>query len=466
MRQGTAGNWLLLVVLVTAMAVWAQGGAPAPMPAPAPAEGTPAPAPATPPAEGTPAPAPAVPAVPDIASPVPAYVAAGTTMAPAVPVFEWLGYSVAFDAAARKLTGQGTFAGEPRTFEVSFLRGTATVDGKPAELVRPAVIRRRTPFVPLRFAAEVTGAKITWDSAARRAVLTQGEKQGALPVPEVLLPDVAFVRGVGAKATLMQYSFETESSVVLTSRTGVSHPSWTPDGQSLVYASAGNLFVLDMQTKRTRVLDKSGNAGTPAVHPGGKACWYTRLFVTKGKPEETRLELWRIGLTEEGGPSMLAVVEKGAATRKAYRLSWRADGAAAVLTVSGPKGLEPVFVNGKGVQAADPNPAVENQARTVDTPVWHPHKPVLAYPRDRRGAEGATDSVLERFDTVAGKGTIWRNAAGPRAFRWPAFAPTGNQLVFIRPDAAKLPLLHFLDLVTKTERTLGGPADQPAWRPR
>jgi len=39
-------------------------------------------------------------------------------------------------------------------------------------------------------------------------------------------------------------------------------------------------------------------------------------------------------------------------------------------------------------------------------------------------------------------------------------------LVFIRPDAAKLPLLHLLDLVTKAERTLGGPADQPAWRPR
>jgi Tol biopolymer transport system component len=50
----------------------------------------------------------------------------------------------------------------------------------------------------------------------------------------------------------------------------VQHPSWAPDGKRLAYATSGGIFVVNVKTRKTRLVNGTAESGCPVWSPNGK----------------------------------------------------------------------------------------------------------------------------------------------------------------------------------------------------
>lgn len=115
-------------------------------------------------------------------------------------IFEALGAEIEWDGATRTVTARKG----PRTVVLMVGSPTATVDGKSVTLAVPAVIVENRTMVPLRFVAEALGGEVSWDGAARTAIITSAQVAQPTPSaeipPSVQPPPAATISGVTARA--------------------------------------------------------------------------------------------------------------------------------------------------------------------------------------------------------------------------------------------------------------------------
>lgn len=90
---------------------------------------------------------------------VPPSIEGGRVMVGFRKIFEALGLEVAWDPAARKVTGKR----EGLVLELFIGQKTAYKNGEPVELDVPAKIVKGRTEVPLRFVSEQSGAQVRWD---------------------------------------------------------------------------------------------------------------------------------------------------------------------------------------------------------------------------------------------------------------------------------------------------------------
>ena len=103
----------------------------------------------------------------------------GRTLVPLRDIFEALGATVNWNAAAQTiLATRGT-----TQIGLAINNRTASVNGSPVTLDQAATLINGSTFVPLRFVAEATGAKVDWNGAMQQvSILTAPTNNPAIPV--------------------------------------------------------------------------------------------------------------------------------------------------------------------------------------------------------------------------------------------------------------------------------------------
>ncbi|MBP2018509.1 hypothetical protein J2Z79_001924 [Symbiobacterium terraclitae] len=92
----------------------------------------------------------------------------GQVLVPVRALATALGGTVEWEAASR--TARITLG--KRTIAVTVGSAGALVDGRPVDLTQPAVLWQGRTLVPLRFVVEGLGARVDWDGAAHRVLMT------------------------------------------------------------------------------------------------------------------------------------------------------------------------------------------------------------------------------------------------------------------------------------------------------
>lgn len=92
----------------------------------------------------------------------------GRTLVPFRAIFQDMGATVSYDQGTQKVTA--TRGGT--TIELTIGSATAYVDGSARTLDVPPEIRDGRTLVPVRFISEAVGARVDWDDANRRVVIT------------------------------------------------------------------------------------------------------------------------------------------------------------------------------------------------------------------------------------------------------------------------------------------------------
>ena len=103
----------------------------------------------------------------------------GRTLVPLRDIFEALGATVNWNPAAQTiLATQGQ-----TQIGLAINNKTASVNGSPVELDQAATLINGRTFVPLRFVAEATGAKVDWNGAMQRvSIMTMPIANPSIPV--------------------------------------------------------------------------------------------------------------------------------------------------------------------------------------------------------------------------------------------------------------------------------------------
>lgn len=143
--------------------------------------------------------------------------------------------------------------------------------------------------------------------------------------------DIAFVR----EGNLFLYRFSDRRVRPLTRGGGVSHPAWTPDGASLVFAQRGRIRRLDLATGDLTTLTTSTTCAQPAVRDDGRV-WFVRLLPdATGNPK--RADLWAMDLDGGQAQRLGMVCERpesaGVAPTMVGRTRWSGDGRQATVEV-------------------------------------------------------------------------------------------------------------------------------------
>ncbi|MCZ7599208.1 MAG: hypothetical protein M5U09_18035 [Gammaproteobacteria bacterium] len=154
--------------------------------------------------------------------------------------------------------------------------------------------------------------------------------------------DIAFVR----EGNLFLYRFSDRRVRPLTRGGGVSHPAWTPDGASLVFAQRGRIRRLDLATGDLTTLTTSTTCAQPAVRDDGRV-WFVRLLPdATGNPK--RADLWAMDLDGGQAQRLGMVCERpesaGVAPTMVGRTRWSGDGRQATVEVwaeAGPALIRP-----------------------------------------------------------------------------------------------------------------------------
>lgn len=110
----------------------------------------------------------------------------GSTLVPLRYIAEWLGATVVFDAPTGRLTMQTA------TTELGLTLGSrqARIGERSCTLDVPAMTRKGTTYVPVRFVAEGFDATVKWDQAKRQAHITHPISGAVLAIP-VSAPSVS-----------------------------------------------------------------------------------------------------------------------------------------------------------------------------------------------------------------------------------------------------------------------------------
>jgi hypothetical protein len=101
---------------------------------------------------------------------VPPILQEGTTMVQFRPIFEKLGLSIQWDERTKKITTTQ----DGLKLELQVGSKISYVNGQKRELDVPVIMSDGNTLVPLRFIAEATAKKVTWDSYSRKIKIERG----------------------------------------------------------------------------------------------------------------------------------------------------------------------------------------------------------------------------------------------------------------------------------------------------